>query len=155
MMMTQELMEIMPKLLTVMSLGAVELWAAIPAGFALQLPPVITGLTAASGSMLGAIVVVLLGDRIRGWLLRHHDSKSSKAGKPGLIDRIWQRYGVMGLGLLAPLLIGTPVGAAVGLTLGVPARRLLWWLSLGIVLWSIVLTIAGIFGLAGFNTLRH
>jgi membrane protein DedA with SNARE-associated domain len=148
-------MELAIKLLTVIGLGVFELWAAIPAGFALQLPPVVIGLAAASGAMLGAAIVVLLGNRLRDWLLRHHGSKSSKLGKPSLIDRIWQRYGVIGLGLLAPLLIGTPIGAAVGLTLGVPAPRLLWWLSLGIVLWSTILTLAGVLGLAGLNTVRH
>jgi Putative small multi-drug export protein len=144
-------MELAPKILTVLSLGAFELWAAIPAGFALQLHPVLIGFTAAWGAGLGALVVILLGDRLRGWLLRHHGRKAHQKGQPGLIDRIWQRYGVVGLGLLAPLLIGTPIGAALGLTLGIPASRLFLWLSLGIILWSTVLTLAGVMGVAVFQ----
>ncbi len=62
---------------------------------------------------------------------------------------------MIGLGLLAPLLIGAPIGAALGLALGVPASRVLFWISLGIVVWSTVLTLAGALGLAGIETLRH
>ncbi len=136
-------MELATKLLTVIGLGTFELWAAIPVGFALQLHPVLVGVMAALGAGLGVFVVIFLGGRLRGWLLRHHDSKIHEKGRPGLIDRIWQRYGVIGLGLLAPLLTGAPIGAAVGLALGIPASRLFLWLSLGVVLSSTVLTLTG------------
>ncbi len=147
-------MELVTKMLTVLGLGAVELWVAIPTGFALQLHPVTIGITAAIGSMLGALAVILLGERVRAWLIQRHSSKEEK-GQQGLIHRIWQRYGVIGLGLLAPLLTGAPLGAALGLTLGVPAGRLLLWISLGIMLWSTVLTLAGALGFAGIETLGH
>lgn len=147
-------MELAIKLLTILSLGAIELWAAIPAGLALQLHPVAVGITAAIGAMLGALVVVLLGERVRTWLMQRHGGKEEK-GRHGLIYRIWDHYGVIGLGLLAPLLIGAPLGAVLGLTLGVPAGRLLFWVSLGIVLWSTGLTLAGALGLAGIETLGH
>ena len=147
-------MELVIKLLTILGLGAVELWAAVPAGLALQLHPVAVAVTAAIGAMLGTMVVVLLGERMRSWLVQRHGGKEEK-GRHGLIYRVWHRYGVIGLGLLVPLLIGAPLGAALGLTLGVPAGRLLFWISLGIVLWSIGLTLAGALGLAGIETLRH
>ncbi len=147
-------MELVMKLLTVLGLSTIELWAAIPAGLALQLHPMTVGITAAIGAMLGALAVVLLGERVRTWLVRRHSSKEEK-GQHGLIYRIWHRYGVIGLGLLAPLLTGAPLGAALGLTLGVPAGRLLLWISLGIMLWSTVLTLAGALGFAGIETLGH
>lgn len=147
-------MELVIKLLTVLGLGALELWAAIPAGLALKLHPVAVGITAAIGAMLGVLAVVLLGDRVRTWLVRRHGKQEEK-GRNGLIYRIWDRYGVVGLGLLAPLLTGAPLGAALGITLGVPAGRLLFWMSLGTVLWSAGLTLAGTLGLAGIESLRH
>lgn len=147
-------MELAIKLLTVLGLGAVELWAAIPTGFALQLHPVTIGITAALGAMLGALAVILLGERVRAWLIRRHSGKEEK-GQQGLIYRIWHCYGVIGLGLLVPLLIGAPIGAALGFALGVPAGRVLFWISLGIVVWSTVLTLAGALGIAGIETLRH
>jgi hypothetical protein len=106
------------KLLTVLGLGALELWAAIPAGLALKLSAVATGVAAAVGAILGALVVLFVGGRVRSWLTRHHSGKDEKRPH-GRIYKIWQRHGVIGLGLLAPLLTGAPLGVVLGLTLGV------------------------------------
>lgn len=142
------------KLLSVLGLGAIELWAAIPAGLALHFHPVVVGATAAAGAVLGALVVTLLGERVRVWLVRRHDGKN-KERQHGLIHRAWHRYGVAGLGLLAPLVTGAPLGVALGLALGAPAGRLLFWVSVGIVMWSIILTLIGALGLAGIEALSH
>lgn len=147
-------MQLVTKLLTVLGLGAVELWAAIPAGLALRLHPVAIGSVAAIGAILGSLVIVLLGGRVRTWLVRRH-GRTGEKGRPGRIEKIWNRYGVIGLGLLAPVLTGAPLGVALGLTLGVPAGRLMFWISLGIVIWSAGLTMVGALGLAVVESLWH
>jgi hypothetical protein len=43
--------------------------------------------------------------------------------------------------VLAPLLVGSPLGAALGLLLGAPPRRLLPWLAAGSLLWSAVFSL--------------
>lgn len=146
-------MELMIKLLIVLGLGAIELWVAIPTGFVLQLHPLVTGIMAASGAILGMLVVLAIGERIRTWLIRRHSGKEDLHN--GRIYSIWNRYGVAGLGLLAPLLIGAPLGTAIGITLGTPAYRLLFWMTLGIVLCSAGLTLASVLGLAGINAMGH
>jgi len=147
-------MELVVKLLTILGLGALALWAAIPAGLALQLHPIAVGIAAALGAFLSALAVVSHGERVRAWLAQRHEQKEKK-GQYGLIYRIWHRYGVIGFGLLAPLLTGAPLGVALGLTLGAPPGRLLFWTSVGIVLWSTALTLAAAAGLAGIQTLEH
>lgn len=147
-------MELVIKLLTVFSLGALELWAAIPAGLALDLHPIAVCITAAVGAFVGALAVLALGERVRAWLMQRHGQKE-KQGQPGLIHRIWHRYGVIGLGLLAPVLTGAPLGVALGLSLGASPGRLLFWTSTGIVLWSPALTAAAVLGVAGIQTLGH
>lgn len=146
-------MEIVMKLLIVLGLGAVEIWAAVPTGLALGIHPAATGITAAAGAVLGTLVVIVLGSRVQAWLLQRH----GRGGEPrqGRIGRIWQRYGVIGLGLLAPLLTGAPLGAALGLTMGASAGRLLLWMSFGVVLWSTVLTLAGVLGIEAVKALWH
>ena len=145
-------MEQILKLLSVIALATIELWAAIPTGLALGLNPFLVGLGAAVGAILGTLIVVLVGERLRNWLVRRYSRKKEKQ-KPGLISKIWQRYGLIGLGLLAPLLTGAPLGAALGLSLGAQAGRLMVWMSLGIVLWTAILTTAGSLGLAGIEKL--
>ena len=147
-------MDIIPKLVIVFGLGAVELWAAIPAGFGLGLHPVGTALASALGAMTSSLAVALLGARARDWIVARRGGLRDPRGH-GTIRRIWDRYGVVGLGLLAPLLVGAPLGTALGLLLGAPPRRLVPWIGVGIVAWSALLTTAGALGLAGFETLRH
>ena len=54
-------MEIAAKFITIMGLGFIELWAAIPAGTALKLNPLLNGLAAGLGAILGTVLVILLG----------------------------------------------------------------------------------------------
>jgi len=53
------------------------------------------------------------------------------------------------------LLTGAPLGAALGILLGASAGRLLFLMGSGIVLWTVLLTLAGLLGLAGIDALRH
>lgn len=63
------------------------------------------------------------------------------------MGRIWNRYGIIGLGFLSPLLTGSPLGAAIGISFNAEPRKLLLWMGVGIVFWSAVLTTAAAYGL--------
>ena len=138
-------MELIVKFITVLGLGIIELWAAIPAGTALNLHPLLNGLASGLGAILGAVLVIVLGDRLRNWLLKKRQKKQDPNSR---IYRIWQKYGIIGLGLLSPLLTGAPLGAAIGISLGASPKRLILWMSIGIVLWTILLTILSTLGFA-------
>jgi membrane protein YqaA with SNARE-associated domain len=125
------------KLLTIFALGVAELWAAAPAGAVMGLDPLLVCLVAAAGAVSGGTVVLLLGERVKGWLERKRKREKLEERR-GLLFRVWLRYGVIGWGLLAPLLVGSPLGAAFGLVLGAPPRRLMPWLAAGSLLWSVV-----------------
>lgn len=146
------------KLFTVFGLAAVEIWIAIPAGFAMRIHPVSIGAATAIGATLGVVTVVLLGDRFRTWLLDlrqkrqgNNSAKEAKSGRRKAMEAIWKRYGVAGLGLLAPLITGAPLGAALGIALGAPAGRLLLWMIVGVLLWSLLLTVVTALGISVFQ----
>jgi hypothetical protein len=143
-------MEFLLKTLTVFGLAAAELWAAIPAGLALDLHPVLIGVVSAAGAILGVLIILMVGEGVRSWLLRRRGGEKRQHGR---IYRIWVRYGVAGLGLLAPLLTGAPLGTALAIAFGAPTGRLFLWMSVGIVAWSALLTAAGALGLAGIEAL--
>jgi hypothetical protein len=130
--------------LIVFGLSVAELWAAIPAGFVFNLHPVIIFALSSAGSILSALLVVLAGEKIRSRII--HWRYKGKEPKKGVFSRIWDKYGVIGLGLLSPLLFGAPLGAALGTAFGSEKRRLLTWMSAGIIIWSISLTVAGVVG---------
>ena len=98
----------------------------------------------------GVAVVTLLGERVREWVMRRLGRKAD-ANPDSLIRRIWQKYGLIGLGLLAPMTVGAQIGAAVGLALNGQPRRLFLALALGGLVWSIALTVAVSLGILGVN----
>ncbi|MCK9220962.1 MAG: small multi-drug export protein [Bacteroidales bacterium] len=145
-------MEVLIKFITVMGLGIIELWAAIPAGTALKLHPLLNGIASAVGAIIGAVVAIFFGDRLRQWLLKKREKKEKNKGR---IYRIWEKYGVIGLGMLSPLLTGAPIGAAIGISWGASPKRLIIWMSIGIVIWTVILTAISTLGFAGFQMLKR
>ncbi len=141
-------MEIAAKFITVTGLGIVELWAAIPVGTALKLHPLLNGIASGLGAIIGVLLVIIIGDRLRNWRLKKKEKTKKNKGR---IYKIWNKYGVIGLGMLSPILTGTPLGAAIGVSLGASPKDLLFWMSIGIVVWTIPLTIISTLGFSFFE----
>jgi len=132
---------------SVFGTSMLELWAAIPLGFALQMPAIVTGILSALGAMASAGIVIYVGGSLRNWLIKRFEKKGKRQGR---MVRIWEKYGVIGLGLVSPLITGAPLGAAIGISLGASTGKLMWWMSVGIVVWSIILTAAVSLGILQF-----
>jgi membrane protein YqaA with SNARE-associated domain len=130
------------QLLSVFGLSIIELWVAIPTGFAFNLNPAAIAVMASLGSIFGAIIDVWAGDKLRSRIIKWRYGENG-GPKQGRLFKLWNRYGVVGLGLLSPLLLGAPLGVAVGLVFGAERWRLLLWISVGIIAWSILLTAIG------------
>lgn len=144
-------MEVLIKFITVTGIAVLELWVAIPAGTALKLHPLLNGIASALGAIIGAVLVIFFGDRLRMWLLKKKEKGEKNKER---IYKIWEKYGVIGLGMLSPLITGGPLGAAIGISLGASPRRLIIWMSIGIVIWTILLTTISTLGFAGFQMFK-
>ncbi|MGE5453644.1 MAG: small multi-drug export protein [Methylocystaceae bacterium] len=140
------------KILLVGCLAVVALWGAIPAGLALGLSPLCVSLTAATGTSLGIIITGLLGIKFSGWVRRRYWDKPITR-KNERLKSIWIRYGVPGLGIIAPLITGAPLGTILGIALGAPFIRLIWWMCIGALIWSILLTLVFAGSLVGLRLL--
>ena len=138
-------MELILQALTVFVLSILELWLAIPAGLVMGLNPVAIAVMSILGAICGALIMARVGEKLRNWLSQKYGWDILKR-RQGIIHRIWQKYGVIGLGLLAPFITGAPLGTALGIAMGTPKKKLLLWISIGIVLWGIGLTVAGTMG---------
>jgi hypothetical protein len=144
----------LPKIISTFGLAFFYFWPSIPAGLALGLSPVVVIITSSLSYACGAAVVALLGERVRDWVLKRLGRKAdANADTP--IRRIWQKYGVVGLGLLAPMTVGAQIGAALGLAFDSKPRSLFVSLALGGLVWSIILTAAVLLGVAGVNTITQ
>ncbi len=132
------------------ALGALDLWAAIPAGLVLGLPPVLSGVAATSGGLLGAILVTIVGEQLQRWLYRLRWFYKRRER----VERLWNRYGLIGVAFQSPVFAGTLISTLVALGLGAPARKLLFWISVSLVFWGGVLTGAAVLGLSIFESWR-
>ena len=135
------------KLLSTFALGALDLWVGIAGGLALGFPPLVSGVAATVGGLAGAALVAAAGERLQRWLYgRGWLSRRRKR-----IESAWERYGIYGVALQAPMITGAPLATLVALSLGAPARRLLFWMSVSVVVWGAALTGAVALGFRAFG----
>src|SRR4051794_34240774 len=114
------------KILTVAGLATFEIYAAIPAGFALGLPAWIIFLASVAGGLTGAFVAAFLGDKISSFFNREKGAKKKEMRYP-FIYRIWHKYGIIGLGVLGSFFVGAPITIAIGVGLKANLKKLLTW----------------------------
>ena len=149
----QEIAVLLPKLLSIFALAFFYFWPAIPAGLALGMSPLLVILTTSLSYACGVAVVTLLGERVRAWVIRRLGRKADVTSD-SFLRRIWEKYGMVGLGLLSPMTVGAQIGAAIGLALNGKPRNLFIALSLGGLVWSIALTAAVTLGVLSVNAVR-
>jgi len=121
---------------TSLGLGFIYFVAAIPAGVAAGTPSLLAAIAAWIGYSLGGSVVLLAGAPLRDWLT----GKLRVTPQPDpskLFWRIWERFGLWGLGFVAPVTIGPQTTALICLSLGETPRRIQLAISLGVVPWVI------------------
>ena len=132
------------KILTVTGLATFEIYAAIPAGFAFGLPPIVIFLASLVGGILGVFVAAYLGDKIKSWVNQFRKNKVEKTKKePGFVLKIWEKYGVIGLGLLGTMSVGAPISIGIGVGFNVPTNKMVFWCSLGVLIRCALFTTLG------------
>jgi uncharacterized membrane protein len=159
-------MSLLVQLLTIAGMGAVLIWGAVPAGLAMGVHPAAVVAATCAGSIAVVLAVVLIGEPARSWLIRRlgpsfkaalsevatsGDDEAQPEGRRSPIVRVWDRYGFIGLALIAPVFPGPAGAAALALALGIPGRRVLLWISLGIILWTTGFTLAMLLGFRGLR----
>ncbi|MCC6805588.1 MAG: small multi-drug export protein [Anaerolineae bacterium] len=138
-------------LVSIFGVAFLSLWASIPAGLALGVHVIAVVVTAAVSYACGVGLIVLVGQPLRERILRRFGGKS--AGSPdSTIMRVWNRYGLIGLALLAPVTTGAQIGAIIGMSLNAPPRRLFVWMSLGGLAWAVIFAALISLGVAAVNS---
>lgn len=94
------------------------------------------GLAAMTGAIVGVMLALQGGEWLRRWvydrrwLAKHRER----------IEGVWNRYGVIGVALQAPMVTGAPLATVLALALGAPPRPLLYWMVASVTLWGAILT---------------
>jgi len=102
---------------------------AIPIGFALGLSIVEVYIAATIGSLVGLVVFMFAGDKVRTRLTRNR--QPADENQEWVAHRFAECYGAKGLGLIGPIFPGVTASVLLGLTLGVEKNALARWLAIG------------------------
>lgn len=128
-------------------LGGLYFISAPAMGVALGLGwPVAAGL-AWLGYSLAGMVVAVLGTGARGWIDRKFNIQPNKT-KNRIFWKVWDKAGLVGLGLIAPVTIGPKGACLVGLALGEKPVRLVAAISLGALPWALGLAVFTAWGIS-------
>lgn len=131
-------MEMVHKYLLVFLSGATGIWKGIPVGIAFGIRPVYNGLITALGSASVVLIIYFAGDKLRNWILKQYGQKRMEKKKNKFM-KYANRYGVVGLGLIAPGLFGPFMPLILGFIIIKDIRKFLFYLIAGIFIWSMIL----------------
>lgn len=124
-----------------------EIALVIPVGILRGLSPFWVMTLAFVGNMLTVLILIIAFQKVKEWMEARKkkdgtgESKRTERGK-----RIWNKYGMPGLALLGPILIGTHIAAFIGLLFGASKVNTTIWMTISIALWTLVFGIATAMG---------
>lgn len=129
-------------IVTVFGFGFFYLVGAVPAGMAAGLSAATSALIAWCGYAAGACLMTLVGEPVRNWVARKLKIPLERDPEK-FIWKVWSRFGLPGLGLLAPVTIGPQSGCVLAIALGEKPWKAALALSLGVIPWCVGFAYAG------------
>lgn len=124
-------------LFTAFSLGCLYFISAIPVATMAGAPLWPATLVAWLGYSAGGGIIICLGAPLRAWLFKTMNL-SIKPNQKKIFWRIWVRYGLVGLGFIAPVTIGPQVAVLFLLAMGEEPKKIFGIISLGALPWAVV-----------------
>lgn len=101
------------------------------------------------GNTITLIPVIIGFERSRNWYEKRQEKTSKVPSKRNeRAKKIWNKYGLPGLALLGPILIGIHIAAFIGMSLGAKKAWAMLWMISSLALWTLVF---GILTMLGFD----
>lgn len=126
----------------------IEVLAVVPLGIIWGLSPAIVMITAFIGNMVTLIPVVIAFDRLKLWYVRRRQKQDKPSKKSVRAVKLFQKYGVIGLAFLGPILLGTHIAAFIGMAMGARRQNMILWMGISIAIWVFAV---GLLTSIGFN----
>lgn len=128
-----------------------EILLVVPPAIGLGLNPALVGVLAFLGNAVPVYLVVAAHERVTAWLDRRREKKDEKAKRSKRANRLFERYGLGGLAMAAPVLTGIHLATVIALALGAPPRRVAGWMTLSLAAWTAALVVASVVGFELFG----
>ena len=117
-----------------------EAVAVVPAGILFGLDPLATVVAAAFGNSLTIFAFAYLGANLRARLVARRVAKGKSAESPKFDKALksFDRWGIYGMAILGPVVIGTQFAAAASVAAGVKPLRAALLVTAGMLLWAVL-----------------
>jgi uncharacterized membrane protein len=125
----------------------------VPLGILWGLAPIGVSIVAFSGNFLLILLLGVFFKQIDKW--RHNRKQKNGQKNPTKKEKrsreIWEKYGIPGLALLAPIFIGTDIAAIIALTFGSSKVRVVGWMTISLAMWTIIFAVGSVYGFSLLN----
>lgn len=125
----------------------------VPTGILLELSPIPVMIVGFLGNWIFILLVALFFEQISRWREKRKQKKTSTtpSKKETRARKIWEKYGIPGLALVAPVIVGVDIAALITLGFGVSRSRVLLWLTASLALWTVIFGVSFMYGVRFFT----
>lgn len=111
-------------------------------GYAAGLNLITTILTTVAGMMTVVLLFTFFGEWMRTKVFKGFKRKKITRERAQKLQRLWKRYGIVGVALLTPLIL-TPIGGTLlAVSAGSPKDKIIFYMFVSASFWSVVFSIA-------------
>lgn len=118
-----------------------EAIAAVPVGILFGLDPILTVIFAIAGNIITIVIFAYGGKSLRNWVIRRRVARGKEPESPKFKKArvAYEKYGIYGMAILDPILIGSPFSAAASVAAGVRPLKAILVVSAGMVVWAVAI----------------
>ncbi len=111
-------------------------------GYAVGLHPITTILTTVAGMMTVVFLFTFFDKWIRAKIFSRFRRKRLNPKTAAKFQKIWKRYGLVGVALLTPIIL-TPIGGTLlAVSSGSPKEKIIFYMFVSASFWSVVISMA-------------
>ncbi|MFS0654415.1 small multi-drug export protein [Bacillus sp. 179-C3.3 HS] len=127
-----------------------EVVGIVPLAILSGLHPVTTAIIGFIGNFITVLLLIVFVDKFKEWRMKRKGETSNEKGekKQQRARRIWERYGLPGLALVGPFIIGSHLSALMCMSFGTKRKQVAMWMTISLMMWTALA--AGLTG-AGFQ----
>lgn len=120
----------------------------IPVAIVLGISPTVVGVIAFAGNFIMVLVFAMFFKQISNWNIKRKERKgiTKQSKRETRARHIWEKYGLPTFALLSPALLGTDLAALTALIFGSSKYKVVAWMGISLVAWTIVMTIGSVYG---------
>ncbi len=123
-----------------------EAYIVIPVGIFGGLNPLAALTVGVTGNVLTVLLLIVFMDRFRNWMENRRKKRDGPGKRNERAGRLFRKYGVPGLALLGPLIVGSHLTAFLAVSLGGTRRAAFLWVTASIIIWSVLTAVLVYFG---------